>query len=115
MNDQISVERVLEVLELVVAREGADTKRECRYVVDDAPQCIGGTVLFELGVPLPELVAMEHRSVYAWTDKAGLAVNLSMYAGRVLRCAQIAQDNELTWGEALERARARAASLEAGE
>jgi hypothetical protein len=112
MSDQISVERVLEVLEQVVAREGADTRRECKYVVDDAPHCVGGTVLFELGVPLTELKEMEGRSVYAWTDKTGHAVNLSTSAGHVLRRAQIAQDDGLTWGDALVHARAFVAANE---
>jgi len=106
MSDQITVERVLEVLELVVAREGEDTKRECKYVVHGQAHCIGGTVLFELGVPLSHLVKLEGTSVSSFTSVGG--VSLSDGAGRVLRTAQVAQDAGCVWGEALEMAKAKA-------
>lgn len=103
----IDKNRMLELLELVVNREGADTKAECKYVMNDAPQCIGAHVLTELGVTLDELRAREDKSVHVFRGiLSSRNVSVDEDVLDVLYCAQLRQDSGHTWGDALESARA---------
>lgn len=100
----VDTDRVLELLELVVNREGPDTIREGRYVRNGEPFCIAACVLNKLGVSRVTLAWEEGRSVHRFRHLVNgvLFTNDAMDA---LRAAQIHQDNGGTWGEALECAR----------
>lgn len=100
----VDADRVLELLELVVGREGPDTVREGRYVRNGEPFCIAACVLNELGVPRVTLAWEEGRSVHRFRHLVN-GVVFTDGAMDTLRAAQIHQDYGDTWGSALEYAR----------
>jgi hypothetical protein len=116
---------ILATLEAVVAEFGAEhvygqlshekwiqfpgmKTPQCRYVRDDgstlAPVCIAAQVLYRLGISMAELGRCEGKAIHhigfprsAQIDLRGIHPD-ALY---VLREAQLAQDNNRTWGEAL--------------
>lgn len=100
----IDVAVALELLERMVASEGANTTRECKYVVDGVPHCIVACLLTELGVPRTTLSWNEGRSIHALRRYLDRIV-FTDGAIETLYSAQRGQDDGKTWGEAVEQAR----------
>jgi len=101
----ITVPEVMELLELVVEREGEDIKRECRYVVDGKAHCIAACVLAEAGMPVDAFAEFEGKSVFYMGTRVLGGFTLTQNAAEILDVAQYAQDENKTWGDALEAAR----------
>lgn len=110
MTEQITAERAIELLELVVAREGRDIRRPCRYVNmgHDTlhPVCLIGYVMAEAGVPLETMAYWNSKTISEVFDNGTLngVVDVSTEAVDVLQVAQDMQDIDKTWGAALDAA-----------
>lgn len=112
MTPQITATDALELLTRVVKREGRDTIRRCRYVVlnedhGQCPHCIVACMFVEAGVHPAALSAFEGKTLDELYHNNWLidVVDLSPDAVSILAEAQEAQDNRLSWGEALAAAR----------
>lgn len=104
----ITVHEALRTLAEVVNAQGADyvypdelkyagnPNATCQYIADGKPACIVGKVLAKLG-RLDNDVVAENRGADAFA-RAGVATR---DAARVLRAAQVEQDQGKTWGHAL--------------
>jgi hypothetical protein len=104
---------VTDLIEGAVALKGEDyvyPRREtsedeigwggCDYIRDGQPSCIVGHVLVAAGVDPTALSLEEGQS--AWTVTARLLPEWGTDIQRALDSAQSAQDQGMTWGEALE-------------
>jgi hypothetical protein len=116
MTEHITVGRALELLERVVEKHGPDTTRSCAYVVrrDDelVPWCIAGCVFAEVGVPLDDLYGQTKTVFTLWeSDELDDVVDLAPHAALILNIAQRIQDENSSWGEALDAARQKAREL----
>lgn len=127
MTETIDRDRAVELLRQQVERVGAEyvyqlpaNERQCVYFdAAGCPSCIVGYVLADLGVSVGGVhesgrtpgsqFDMGNGIAIAAVDVDGVA--LTEGARSVLAMAQRAQDQGETWGEALERAVARADSL----
>lgn len=130
----ITCHQAIEGLRQAVTERGRDhidpqaASDDCYYVLNDRPSCIGGTVLFKLGVPMSELKRWEGNNVLAMvpggktyltgygdaslTDADGL---LTEEAGAVLYAAQDVQDSGDAWGDGLDAAEAKYREITEGE
>jgi hypothetical protein len=101
----ITPPEVMELLTRVVEREGADVKRECKYVVDGKAHCIAACVLVEAGMPLDVFAEFEGKSVFYMGTRVLAGFTLTQDTAEILDAAQYEQDNNKTWGAALVAAR----------
>lgn len=112
--EEITTTRALELLTMLVEREGRDTVKPCRYVEYDGgtciPLCLIGCLFVELGVPAERMAGFGSQTVWLLWDEGKLdkLVDLSPNAASVLQHAQQAQDSRHSWGRALAAARRRA-------
>jgi hypothetical protein len=89
----------------------AESYREygtCRYQVDGQPACLVGLALSKAGLTVEELELLEGSSIQASYEQGRLPaerLEITHEALKVLELAQTLQDNDATWGEALESAR----------
>lgn len=95
--------------------DGMDAMR-CYYARNGAPDCIVGHVLHKLGVPIEKMeydILTKHQSdvisyktIYVHFDKLREAygINFSARAQRLLGLTQGLQDQDVPWGEAVQRA-----------
>ena len=119
MTEQITAERVLELLTRAVKRTGRDTIRPCSYVKEGpdgpVPYCVVACVFAEVGVSIESMVAFGEESLWKLYGGGGLngIVDLSWNAALILNRAQSAQDAQDgniagSWGRALAAARRQA-------
>jgi hypothetical protein len=101
----VTADEIVMILERVVEREGVNTRRQCKYVVDDTPHCIAACAYVELGVSVATLKMFEHKTVWFIGAYIPGGPELDAQAVKALDSAQFAQDSNRTWGEALESAR----------
>jgi hypothetical protein len=120
--DRVTIDaaRAITLLREVVAEKGADYRYQkvkswgslaCLYVHDGSCSCLVGHALHHAGVPTSELNALDF---YGNDDgDTGIAqvygrlpdrFQLTGHAVEVLAAAQNAQDDGLSWGEALSAA-----------
>jgi hypothetical protein len=112
---ELEVLAVLRALKAVVAEAGDDfvyqqgPSGECYYVVNDQPSCIAAKVLHRLGIPVDLLRAWEGQRVdlMNYNNFAGSqrpTIDFGNESLRVLRSAQLMQDQGRTWGDCRDRA-----------
>lgn len=105
MTIELTPARAIELLREVVAEFGEDyvypyqdeEDGTCLYVHGDQPGCIAGHVYHRAGLTLEQLKREEHTGA----DSSDFRILLPGNGTAVVRPAQGAQDNGLTWGEAL--------------
>jgi hypothetical protein len=109
-----TAQQALELLEQAVATRGPDYRYPlrpaasgqsdaCRYVWDGEPDCLVAVALSLAGWSVAEL-----REIEAFGQIGNLPhpdARISWQAIEVLRCAQYAQDEGTSWGDALRSAR----------
>lgn len=76
--------------------------RMCVYIHDDKPSCLVGQILHRHGVPVAELAKCEFRG--AWEVTRELVPGTKDTTLRFLSELQGAQDDDNSWGFALEQA-----------
>ena len=114
----ITFDMALEALNAAVEEKGADYVYEgegtfCAYVASDQPSCIVGNALHRLGVSIPTLVEMDHCTVGGEAISSrkilevleGSGFILDNDAVMFLATAQVLQDAEIPWGDAVRMAR----------
>lgn len=114
----ITFDMALEALNAVVDEKGDDYVYEGgrmsrTYAAYDEPSCIVGNALHRLGVPIPTLVEMDHctiggeaissRKVLEVLEGSGFILDND--AVMLLATAQVLQDAEIPWGDAVRMAR----------
>ncbi len=109
-----TAQQALELLEKAVATRGEDyvyRRHEgfCTYTHDGEPDCLIGVVLHSVGWTIEELRQCDNMgSVPSVAEDPTFADRLGNEAIGVLDAAQAAQDDSLSWGVALQKARDRA-------
>jgi hypothetical protein len=108
--------RFTEAIRAVVAEAGRDHVYElrddddeydgvCEYVRDDQPSCLIAQALARVGVPVDVLARYENRSSDWVMEKLGERYPEWTFSRPIIfaaRQAQIKQDQEKEWGEALD-------------
>lgn len=107
---RVDARMALDALVAAVDREGGDTRRGCRYVINGRPFCIDGCAFFELGIDIDALKKMDEKNSSVstlWHAGNGRIAHLQFtYAAMmVLQRAQMEQDSGYEWQTALNRAR----------
>lgn len=115
--------QAIELLERAVEENGPDYVYDsgpgCDYVRTDwdandnpiyAPSCIVGHAFYYLGVPIEQIVVLDHQAHGGIAHVAHnlpelLGVELTREAEDVFATAQDKQDNGIPWGEAVESAK----------
>jgi len=114
---QEEIETILSTMTEIVGEYGKDYVYEkrwnpeaigigCRYVCNDAPDCLIGKLMIRAGWATIEELKSVEGSRPDWDNKVW--PRLTAPARDVLLAAQAAQDGGKTWGQALDRARAEA-------
>ncbi|AGY47121.1 hypothetical protein CN1A_12 [Clavibacter phage CN1A] len=115
----INLNNVIELLEAAVDKKGREyvdpdalSHTRCSYAKDGAPSCIVGHVLVDLGVPVEELTDSglgEVSELFNDNDPYYVEIVSRVTATgpalEVLSKAQAVQDQQGTWGDALDSAR----------
>lgn len=114
----IAFDMVLEALNAVVDEKGGDYVYEGgrmsrTYVAYDEPSCIVGTALHRLGVSISTLTEMDRRTIDGAAISSrnvlevleGSGFILDNDAVMLLATAQVLQDAEIPWGDAVRMAR----------
>lgn len=114
----ITFDMALEALNAVVDEKGGDYVYEGgrmsrTYVVYDEPSCIVGNVLHRLGVSISTLTEMDRRTIDGAAISSrkvlevleGSGFILDNDAVMLLATAQVLQDAEIPWGDAVRMAR----------
>lgn len=114
----ITFDMALEALNAVVGEKGDDYVYEGgrmsrTYAVYDAPSCIVGNALHRLGVSISTLTEMDRRTIDGAAISSrkvlevleGSGFILDNDAVMLLATAQVLQDAEIPWGDAVRMAR----------
>ena len=114
----IAFDMVLEALNAVVDEKGGDYVYEGgrmsrTYAAYDEPSCIVGNALHRLGVSISTLVEMDRRTIDGAAISSrnvlevleGSGFILDNDAVMLLATAQVLQDAEIPWGDAVRMAR----------
>lgn len=105
MTTMVDATMMLDALNDVVRERGRDTKRQCLYVVNDAPYCIAACVLAKFGVTVEQLKKFGSSRIRLVNPSLLLPVALTREATDILESAQFSQDAGQNWGVALTSAK----------
>lgn len=114
----ITFDMALEALNAVVDEKGGDYVYEGgrmsrTYVAYDEPSCIVGNALHRLGVPIPTLVEVDRSAIGGEVVSSRKVLDVLESSGFILdndavmllATAQVMQDAEIPWGDAVREAR----------
>ncbi|MBN3584870.1 hypothetical protein JYB64_20945 [Algoriphagus aestuarii] len=114
----ITFDMALEALNAVVDEKGGDYVYEGgrmsrTYVAYDEPSCIVGNALHRLGVPIPTLVEVDRSAIGGEVVSSRKVLDVLESSGFILdndavmllATAQVLQDAEIPWGDAVREAR----------
>lgn len=114
----ITLDMALEALNAAVEEKGADYVYEgegtfCAYVAFDEPSCIVGNALHRLGVSIPTLVKMDKCAIGGAVISSPKVLDVLEDSGFILddeavmllSTAQVLQDDDVPWGDAVRAAR----------
>lgn len=114
----ITFDMALEALNAAVEEKGDDYVYEgegtfCAYVASGEPSCIVGNALHRLGVSIPTLVEMDRCAIGGAVISSPKVLevledsgfDLDYEAVMLFSTAQVLQDDEVPWGDAVRAAR----------